>query len=159
MRAIPWEVGDSKLSDAYIAGFLDGDGSIVATLELRPERRRFPNRVRLKINFTQHARHIQFLEMLKNYLGEIGSIYVNKKKNLAELVIQDRAQVRSLLVRFLPHLILKRRQAVAMLNALEVYAQATVNVRSSLTEKEYETILSFVRDIRSLNSGTGGKRA
>lgn len=157
MKTIPWEVDASKFSDSYVAGFLDGDGSIVATVEKRPERRRFPYRVRLKINFTQHIRHIGLLAEIQKFLGGIGSLRKTSAHNLAELVIQDRKEVRELLKKLLPVLVLKERQAKIMLATIEIYDKATVKIRSSISEKEFAKILSLVREIRNLNSRTGGK--
>ena len=158
METISWEVNSSKFSDSYVAGFLDGDGSIVATVEHRPERRRFPYRVRLKINFTQHIRHRDLLVKLQKFLGGLGSIRNVASHNLCELVIQDRKQVRRVLERLSPCIILKERQAKIMLAIIRIYDGATVNVRSSLSEKEFQKIIRMVRQIRTLNSGTGGKK-
>ena len=157
MKAIPWEVDASKLSNAYVAGFLDGDGSIMATVEKRPDRRRFPYRVRLRINFTQHERHRRLIEIIQEFLGGIGAVRREKSHKLVELVIQDRNSVEQTLNRLLPCIILKERQAKIMLDIIEIYKKATVKTRSSLTEKEYVSILTLVREIRNLNSRTGGK--
>ena len=157
MKTIPWEVDDSRFSNSYVAGFLDGDGSIVATVEKRPERRRFPYRIRLKINFTQHIRHIDLLRKLKKFLGDRGTVRMVQAHNLAELVVQDRQGVKEVLERLLPHIILKQRQAKIMLAVINIYENAKVNTRSSLSEKEFAKILSMVREIRNLNSRTGGK--
>jgi hypothetical protein len=156
-KAIPWEVNTSKFSNAYIAGFLDGDGSIMATVEGRPERRRFPYRIRLRINFTQHKRHQKYIEEIQTFLGGIGTIRESKRDALVELVIQDRKTVELLLKQLLPYIILKERQAQIMLEILDIYKQAIVNTRSSITEKEYLDVLRLVRKIRKLNSRTGAK--
>jgi len=158
MKTTPWEVDSSKFTDSYVAGFLDGDGSIVATVDKRPERRRFPYQIRLKLNFTQHMRHRDMLVKLRAYLGNMGSLRDVRTHNLAELVIQDRSQVKTILERLLPHLVLKERQAKIMLAAIAIFDGARVNVRSSLSEKEYGRILRMIRAIRNLNSGTGGKQ-
>jgi len=158
MKTIPWEVDSSKFSDSYVAGFLDGDGSIVATLEKRPERRRFPYRVRLKLNFTQHNRHREMIEKLRDFLGGVGSVREVASHNLVELVIQDRNQVEVIVKRLLPHIVLKERQAKLMLETIAVYNKSKVNVRSSLSEKEFAKIIALVRGIRKLNSHTGGKQ-
>jgi len=158
MEAIPWEVNKTPFTDGYVAGFLDGDGSIVATLERRPERRRFPYRIRLKINFTQHKRHRKMLVMLQEYLGDVGSLRDVTGHNLAELVIQKRSEVKAVLLRVMPHLILKVRQARKMTDIIALYEKAKVNVRSSLSEKEFRRIVAIVREIRKLNSNTGGKQ-
>ena len=157
MKTIPWEVDASKLSNAYIAGFLDGDGSIMATVEKRPDRRRFPYRIRLRVNFTQHERHRKLIEIIQKFLGGVGAVRREKSHQLVELVIQDRYSVEQVLKRLLPYIVLKERQAKIMLEILEMYRKATVNTRSSVTEKEYVNILMLVQKIRNLNSRTGGK--
>src|SRR3989344_3716890 len=93
------------LSDEYLAGFLDGDGSVVATLE-RYHSKRFPYRVRIKVNLTQHARHEDKLMLMQEALGNSGVIRLNKRKNLTELVIQERSQVKTVLARLVPFLLI-----------------------------------------------------
>ena len=145
------------LSDEYLAGFLDGDGSVVATLE-RYYSKRFPYRIRIKVNFTQHARHEDKLRMMQEALGELGVIRTNKRKSLAELVIQERSQVKTVLVRLVPFLLIKKDQANLALKVLEGMSSNEKHKPSTLSEKAYIRILSLVQKIRSLNSGTGGKR-
>ena len=157
MKIIPWEVDVNSFSDKYVAGFLDGDGSIVATVEKRPERRRFPYRVRLKVVFTQHNRHKKIIALLWEFLGEVGHIWEVSSHNLVELVIQDRAEIARVLKRIRPHLIIKKRQALLMEDILKIYEKSRVNTRSSLFEDEYASIMTLVKEIRKLNSNTGGK--
>ena len=114
---------------------------------------------RLKINFTQHVRHIKFLETIQRYLGNVGNIRVNKQRNLAELVILDRKQLKATATKLLPHTVIKQKQVRTLLSIIKIFEDATVNVRSSLSEKEYGDIISLIREIRQLNSGTGGKQA
>ena len=156
-KIIPWEVDVNSFSDKYVAGFWDGDGSIVATVEKRPERRRFPYRVRLKIVFTQHSRHKKIIVLLWEFLGKAGHIWDVSSHNLVELVIQDRTEVTRILKRIRPHLIIKKRQALLMEDILKIYEKSKVNTRSSLFESEYASVLSLVKEIRRLNSNTGGK--
>jgi hypothetical protein len=146
------------LSDEYLAGFLDGDGSIVATRE-RYHSKRFPYRVRIKVNFTQHARHVDKLKLMQETLLGFGVIRTNAQKNLAELVIQNRSEVQAVLARLSPSLLIKKRQAIL---ALEVLKRMSVNEKhkpSVLSERAYIRILSLVQELRDLNSNTGGKRA
>ncbi len=158
MEITPWEVNSANVSDGYIAGFLDGDGSIVASIEKRPDRRRFPYRVRLKINFTQHIRHKNMLILLQYALGRVGSIRNVPSHNLAELVIQRRQDVKMILERLLPHLVLKQRQARIMLAMIDVFDAGVVNVRSSLSDKDFEKLFAMAVELRNINSGTGGKK-
>ena len=155
MKTIPWEVDEQRISDAYIAGFFDGDGSLVATLGKQSFRYLRSYRPRIKINFTQHVRHFDMLVELQEYLGA-GKVHVASSRNLAELVIVDRNDVRRILNRMLPHLVLKKQQAVL---ALETISQFGENVRTNrISDQNYSAILKKIVEIRSLNSGTGGKR-
>ena len=145
------------LSDAYLAGFLDGDGSVVATLE-RYHSKRFPYRVRIKVNVTQHARHKDKLVLMQAALGGCGVIRINARKNLAELVVQERSQVKTLLVRLVPFLLIKKEQAILALGVLAGMESNEKYKPSTLSERAYIRILSLVQKIRRLNSHTGGKR-
>ena len=158
METTPWEVNSKNVSDQYIAGFLDGDGSIVAAIEKRPDRRRFPYRVRLKINFTQHIRHKNMMFLLQEALGKVGSVRFIRTHNLAELVIQKRQDVKHTLERLLPYLILKQRQTKIMLAMIEIFDHGVVKVRSSLSDKDFEKLFSMAKELRNLNAGAGGKK-
>ena len=159
MKTTPWEVNSKNVSDQYIAGFLDGDGSIIAGIEKRPDRRRFPYRVRLKINFTQHVRHKNMMFLLQEALGKVGSVRYIPTHNLAELVIQKRSDLKATLERLMPYLILKQRQARIMLAMIDVFNQGMVHTRSSLSDKDFEKLFSMAKELRNNNSGAGGKKS
>jgi intein/homing endonuclease len=152
-------VGSQKqtLSDDYIAGFFDGDGSIVATLEMY-QSKRYPYRVRLKANFAQHVRHIRILETIQQMLGGVGAIRTVIPKQYAELVIQNRTELKILLERLMPKLFLKKRQAQLALEALKALEGNQKHQPSNLSEKAYARILDLIRNIRALNAHSGGKR-
>ena len=97
------------------------------------------------------------IEIIKIFLGNTGSVREAKSHPLVELVIQDRYEIERIITRLLPHIVLKERQAKTLLSIIEIYKKATVKTRSSLSEKEYVAILKLVREIRKLNSRTGGK--
>jgi len=144
-------------SDDYIAGFFDGDGSVVATLE-RYNSTRFPYRVRLKLNFTQHARFANELATIQKTLGGVGVIRTNTSKRLAELVIQNRNEVRAVLERLRSKLYLKKPQALLALRVLAVMRGNEKHKPSVLSDSAYTHVLSLVQSIRRLNAHTGGKR-
>jgi len=155
MKAIPWEVDEKKFSDAYIAGFFDGDGSLVAILTKQSPQYQRLYRPRIRINFTQHIRHIDMLEKMQKYLNA-GKVRVSVAHDQAELVIVDRKDVRRILNKMLPHLILKKKQASI---ALEILSQFGDNLRTNrISDENYSSILKKIEEIRSLNSKTGGKR-
>ncbi len=156
----PWEVHSFLFSEAYVAGFLDGDGSVVATVTRQSERYRFPWRMYLRINFTQHIRHKAMLENLQEFLNGYGHIRMIKSHHLAELVIQDRGQVKAVLERLIPHLILKKGQARRALAIIAIYEASfkSKNGKSFLSEKQRNEVFALIQEIRNLNSRTGGKR-
>lgn len=155
MKAIPWEVNERKFSDAYVAGFFDGDGSLVATLGKNTLKYRRAYRPRIKINFTQHVRQVEMLRDLQKYLGA-GIVRVASAHDQAELVIVDRNDVSRVLGRMLPHLVLKEQQAIL---ALEIITQLGENLRTNrISEDNYQAIMKSITKIRILNSNTGGKR-
>ena len=144
-------------SDEYLAGFFDGDGSVVATLE-RYHSNRYPYRVRIKVNFTQHARHVEILKSVRSAFQNVGAIRINAQKNLAEFVVQERSQVQTVLERLVPHLIIKKQQGILALQVLRMLRGNEKHKPSTLSEGAYTRILSRVQNIRDLNSHTGGKR-
>ncbi len=155
MKTIPWEVDEGKFSDAYVAGFFDGDGSLVATLEKQTSRYLRSYRPRIKINFTQHIRHFDTLCEIQKYLYA-GKVSVAKTHNQAELVIVDRNDVSRVLYRMLPHLVLKKQQAILALEALSQFGK---NLRTNrISDQNYQTILNTIVKIRDLNSNAGGKK-
>ena len=155
MKAIPWEVDERKFSDAYIAGFFDGDGSLVAILEKQSSKYLRTYRPRIRINFTQHIRHVEMLNEMQKYL-DAGKVRVSSAHDQAELVIVDRREVKRILDKMLPHLILKKKQAIL---ALETLSQFGENLRTNrISDENYSSILKKIEEIRTLNSKSGGKR-
>ena len=155
MKTTPWEVDEKVFTDAYVAGFFDGDGSLAAILEKQTSKYLRTYRPRIRINFTQHLRHLKMLEKLRDYLGA-GNVRKHSSHDMAELVIQDRIEISRILKRLLPHLILKKNQVIL---ALEILSLMGKNTRTNRISKEnYIKILNRIKSIRTLNSKSGGKR-
>lgn len=146
-----------ELSDDYIAGFFDGDGSVIATLETYRSNR-YPYRVRLKANFAQHLRHIEVLKTIQRTLGNVGAIRIVIPKQYAELVIQNRTELTIVLERLMPRLVLKKRQVQLALQALKALEGNHKHQPSNLSKTKYARVLDIIQNIRSLNAVSGGKR-
>jgi len=154
MKITPWEV---KLSDQYIAGFLDGDGSIIALIG-PTHQRRFPYRVKLRVNFTQKKKDGFILEAIKKHLDNLGNIRIQSKYNQAELVIGNRQEVKKVLLRLKPFVIIKRNQLELALQIIAVFEKGREGAkRVFLTEREHALVMVLARKLRKFNSGTGGK--
>ena len=99
---------------AYIAGFLDGDGSLMLQIKKRSDSKR-AIRFMSTICFYQDTRHEKDLYWIKEVLG-IG--YVSRRKDgMTELRINGFRQVYSILKDLLPYIRFKRFQAAALLRA------------------------------------------
>ena len=102
---------------AYIAGFLDGDGSIM--LQLKPRKVvNYGFRVRTIICFYQDSRHKKGLIWIRKKLG-IG--YLSQRKDgITEFRIEGHRAVKSILKKLQPFIIFKEKQAEIMLKALSI---------------------------------------
>ena len=160
MKITPWEVVSSKISDAYLAGFLDGDGSIVAVIS-KQDIKRYPNkplRIILKVNFAQHMRHERILIAIQKYLSGVGSVRNVPSHNLSELVIVKRNDVEGILKRLLPHLILKQHQAKIALKMINVFRNCRRVKKNAIAPESFAKLIAMAMEIRKLNSRTGGKK-
>lgn len=101
---------------SYLAGFLDGDGSIFAQL-IRGNDLKYKYRIRVSIGFYQNQRYSWFLTKLQKDL-KCGSL---RKKNddVVEYVITAADPVKNLLLQIKDCLVLKKRQANLVLEILE----------------------------------------
>src|ERR1700722_17468960 len=99
----------SNLDLAYIAGFLDGDGSLMIQLKRRSDSKKGTRRLMLTICFYQDSRHDEPLQWIKKVLG-IG--YISQRNDgMTELRINGHRQVLDILESLKPFLKFKERQA------------------------------------------------
>ncbi len=142
----------SQVDLAYIAGFLDGDGSLMIQLKRRSESKIKTRRVMLTICFYQDSRHEQPLHWIKEVLG-IG--YVSRRNDgMTELRINGHKQVLQILERLSPFLKFKRKQAEAVIHSAKLLLDDAPN-RASIKEKLVDNILI----VQSENYATRRKRS
>lgn len=108
---------------AYIAGFLDGDGSIMLQLHRR-EAGKNTFRIKTVICFYQDTRHHLELDWFKSIL-ECGYLY-KRNDHISELRIEGFQKVFEVLTKLEPYLRFKRRQANLMLELIPKLQQKTV---------------------------------
>jgi len=113
-RVIPWEERFimSEEIKAYIAGFLDGDGCLMAQL-IKRKGYKFGFQIRLSLVFYQHKQNIRHLEWLKSLL-KTGYIRT-RNDNMAEYTIVGIMPVITVVHKILPYLRLKKKQAQNLL--------------------------------------------
>ena len=112
-------VGSRSGNDlAYIAGFLDGDGSLMIQLKRRSESKLKTRRIMLTICFYQDSRHERPLHWIKEVLG-IGYIS-HRNDGMTELRINGHKQVMRILESLSPFLRFKKKQAEAIINSAKL---------------------------------------
>ncbi|MEK7534893.1 MAG: LAGLIDADG family homing endonuclease [Patescibacteria group bacterium] len=95
----------SEVDRAYLAGFLDADGAIMATIEKHAEKK-FGYRVRIQLKVTQKDKTT--LEELRALCG-IGRL--RKNRTTYDWLIRDKSEALFLLDLISPYLRVKRSQA------------------------------------------------
>lgn len=107
---------------AYIAGFLDGDGSINISTSKVPRERgyKYLHKHQLTVSFMQKDRRREFLEAIKTSFGGVGTIRQHEKSGTCEYNITDESVSVPLLKLLLPYLRVKKRQAVLAILFAEI---------------------------------------
>jgi len=109
---------------AYIAGFLDGDGCIMAQLVRRPGYR-FGYQIRLSIVFYQKQKNKNFLQWLKNKLN--AGYIRDRNDGMSEYTIVGLNSVAQILQTIQPYLHLKKKLAAKILEIAKITKHPTVN--------------------------------
>lgn len=102
---------------AYLAGFCDGNGSIIATICRMPDYKVIQFHLRITISFTQKSSRSHFLEKIQKKLRGKGSVR-NRKDGIHELALLG-PDARWLIQFLQPYLSLKKKQANLALKILE----------------------------------------
>lgn len=112
----------TEVDRAYLAGFFDGDGAIMACIEYHPEKR-FRFRVRMSIKIAQ--KNEQFLKNIQQRLVW-GSVKLNRR--VYEYDIRDQKHVEQFIKLIYPYSKLKRKQLQLGLQILSY----SINTRNDL---------------------------
>ena len=142
----------SKTDLAYIAGFLDGDGSLMLQLKRRKDTKK-AWRFMCTICFYQDTRHEAPLIWIQQVLG-IG--YLSRRNDrMSELRVNGFKQVDSILQDLLPYLRFKRAQALIMLRATQLLSDVKA---SELTDVDLSLLINLLLAIQSHNYVTKRKK-
>ena len=128
-----------SLNLAYIAGFLDGDGSIMLQLHRR-ETGKEAFRVKTVICFYQDSRHIDKIEWIKGILG-CGYVYT-RRDHISELRIEGFQRVFEVLSNLEPYLRFKKKQVNLMLKVIPKLQQKLFSQQETVT---------WIKKMQSLN--------
>ena len=129
---------------AYIAGFLDGDGSIMVQIKNRNDG---PSvRLMFTICFYQDSRHKKPLEWMKNTLG-IGYLS-DRNDKITELRVNGYEQVERILTNLQPYAKFKARQIEITLKILSIVSKKKI---TQLTGKERSKIADLIIELRNEN--------
>ncbi|OGH29006.1 MAG: hypothetical protein A3F30_04135 [Candidatus Levybacteria bacterium RIFCSPHIGHO2_12_FULL_37_12] len=113
-----------EVTRAYIAGFLDGDGSIFLQL-IRRESYIFGYQVRASIVFYQHHTNKRILRWLKHKL-RVGYLR-DRKDGMAEYTIVGLEDVKRILLLAEPYVLLKRKQLKLALRIIDRLKEGKIN--------------------------------
>lgn len=146
-------VGSRSKSDlAYIAGFLDGDGSIMLQIKKRNDTKRGV-RFMATICLYQDTRHEKPLHWMKEVLG-IG--YVSQRcDGMSELRINGFVRVRDILTALLPYIRFKKVQAEAMVRACTLLTEVKF---SQLTDERLQELVTLTLAVQNENYSAHRKR-
>ena len=137
---------------AYIAGFLDGDGSLMLQIKKRKDVR---NGIRFMatVCFYQDSRHKDPLSWIQSQLG--AGYLSHRKDGISELRINGFKQVKQILFELMPFIRFKKIQAEALLTACTLLEGRRL---SYLNESELRLLVDCIVKIQSSNYITKYKK-
>ncbi len=130
-----------KLDAAYIAGFLDGDGSIY--VRVKPNATyKFGFQIAPNIVFFQSQKGIKILEELKELIG--GGYIRFRKDGIAEYIIGDMITLQNLVKQIRPYLRLKKLQAELLIQILDQKSRV-------VTQEDFLSLVKLIDSFLTLN--------
>jgi len=139
----------SKNHLAYIAGFLDGDGSLMLQIKKRKDGNKSNYRFMATLCFYQDSRHEKPLFWIQKVLN-IG--YLSKRKDgISELRINGFKQIERILNNLLPFIKFKKIQAKILLKSV-------ISLQKHLKEKDLRILVNNIVQIQSENYISKKKR-
>jgi hypothetical protein len=131
---------DSSTFSIYLAGFLDGDGSIYVRAKPNSSYK-YGYQVAPTVAFFQSGKNDMFPNLCKR-IG-FGTMRL-RKDNIFEYTISKQEEIRTFLEHVLPYLVLKQEQARLMLKILNLKAEIE-------NEDDFNKLLALIDSFRELN--------
>ena len=141
-----------EVEKAYIAGFLDGDGSLMLQIKKRKDGKTGIRFMPI-ICFYQDTRHEKTLYWIKRVL-DIGYISV-RNDGMTEFRINGYMQIRDILKRLSPFIRFKKSQCSALIKACEILINTKFN---KLTKAQLKKLVDLILVIQSENYVTKKKK-
>jgi LAGLIDADG endonuclease len=142
----------SKTDLAYIAGFLDGDGSLMLQLKKRKDGKT-KSRFMVTICFYQDSRHKEDLYWIQSVFN-VGYIS-HRNDGMSELRINGYKTALLILKQLMPYIRFKRIQAAALLKAAKLLDAKPL---TKLTLNDLKSLVGYMLEIQSANYVTKYKR-
>ena len=141
-----------KIDLAYIAGFLDGDGSLMLQLKKRSDSKR-AYRFMATICFYQDTRHEKTLHWIQKVFS---CGYISKRNDgMTELRINGYKKVEEILNLLSPFVRFKKPQAQALKNACEMLSSTKFKM---LNKKQLMKLVDSILTIQNENYVTKKKK-
>lgn len=142
----------SKIDLAYIAGFLDGDGSLMLQIKKRKDSSR-GIRFMATMCFYQDSRHDTPLSWIRDIFA-VGYLS-HRNDGMTELRINGYKQISNILKSLLPYIRFKKVQAGALCKACEILCRGTIK---TLKKKDLQCLVNLILVIQRENYVTKRKK-
>lgn len=142
----------SKTDLAYIAGFLDGDGSLMLQIKKRKDGGtgiRFMS----TICFYQDTRHEKTLHWIRSVF-KVG--YLSQRGDgITELRINGYKQVKDILASLMPYVRFKKKQAECLFASCTILCSGSIK---TLSKKDLKRLVALILAIQNENYATRKKK-
>jgi hypothetical protein len=126
---------------AYIAEFLDGDGSIFFQIIPRPDyKQKF--QIRTSIGFYQDSRNVQILEWLKETFG--AGYIRHRKTGISDYTVVESKKVKQILEMLRPYVKLKKKHVDLSLEILD-------KMEHDCSDRDFIEICEMVDQFKEIN--------
>lgn len=143
----------TDVENAYIAGFLDGDGSIMLQIKKRSDTTR-GYRLMATICLYQDSRHDKPLYWIRDVFG-VGYIF-KRNDGMTELRINGFSTVRNILLELQPYIRFKKIQAESIIKACAILESTQLK---KLSHVQLNKIVNLIMNIQNENYATARKKS
>ena len=130
------------MEPAYLAGIIDGDGTITVEVTFSKKNKRLSFIPYIKIALS--ATDAWLLERITQHFG--GHIW--RKKRFAEWGTTNKKVIKEILNKILPYLQLKKRRAELVLKCIEILERVDYRVPRTLLREDIEELVNIIEEIR-----------